>query len=103
MRSTCARSTRVLIPSTSRRSVALYKDIDNNRLPTVHSVDVRFGKVIKIKRANINVDLDVFNIGNAGTILGRQYNRRLTGATGFNQVLEIMNPRILRLGLRFNF
>ena len=28
---------------------------------------------------------------------------RLTGATGFNQTLEIMNPRILRLGARFTF
>ncbi len=27
----------------------------------------------------------------------------LTGATGFNQTLEIVNPRIARVGLRFNF
>ena len=74
-----------------------------NRLPAVTSFDFRVGKVFAINRANLNLDLDVFNLFNAGTVLGRQYNKRLTGATGFNQVLEIMNPRILRLGLRLNW
>jgi hypothetical protein len=47
-----------------------------------------------------NLDLDVFNALNAGTILGREYDLDLTKA---DTVLEIMPPRILRLGLRFNF
>ena len=46
---------------------------------------------------------DVFNVFNNATVLGRQYDLRATGATGFNKVLEIMNPRILRLGVRINF
>jgi hypothetical protein len=45
-------------------------------------------------------DLDVFNVTNANTVLGREYDLRLTS---FNRVREIMNPRILRLGLRMNF
>jgi hypothetical protein len=73
------------------------------RLPTVTSFDFRLEKAFRIQRANVIVDLDVFNVGNAATVLGRQYDMRLTGATGFNQVLEIMNPRILRLGFRVNF
>jgi hypothetical protein len=48
-------------------------------------------------------DLDVFNITNSATVLGRQFDYRATGATGFNQILEVMNPRILRLGARLNF
>ena len=87
----------------SRKTVLLITDIGENRLPAVTSLDFRVGKVFTIDRANINIDLDFFNLFNAGTVLGRQYNKRLTGATGFNQVLEIMNPRILRLGLRVNF
>ena len=61
------------------------------------------GKQFKIQRTSFNLDLDLFNLFNRGTVLGRQYNMRLTGPTGFNQVLEIMNPRIARLGVRFNF
>ena len=48
-------------------------------------------------------DFDVFNVLNSGTVLGNQYDSRLTGPTGFGQVLEIMNPRIARLGARFFF
>ena len=51
----------------------------------------------------IAVDFDVFNLLNSGTVLGKQYDARLTGATGFGQTLEIMNPRIARIGARFTF
>jgi hypothetical protein len=87
---------------TTRKNVLL-TNVDGHRLPTVQTFDIRVGKAIKIQRANINVDLDVFNLFNSGTVLGRQFDRRLTGPTGFNQVLEIMNPRIARIGARFNF
>ena len=36
----------------------------------------------------------------SATILGRQYDLRVTTA---DNVQEIMNPRVLRLGVRFNF
>jgi hypothetical protein len=85
------------------KSVAVFKDIGENRLPTVTSLDFRVAKQFRFNRVNLNIDLDIFNLGNSGTVLGRQYDYRRTGATGFNQVLEIMNPRILRLGLRVGF
>jgi hypothetical protein len=85
------------------KSVLLVTDVGANRLPAVTSLDFRVGKVVKIQRASISIDLDVFNLLNAGTVLGRQYDHRLTGATGFNQTLEIMNPRILRLGAKLSF
>ena len=66
----------------------------------VNSVDVRLEKAFKFRTSTAALDLDVFNVGNSGTVLGRTYDMRLTGATGFNQTLEIMNPRILRLGAR---
>ena len=48
-------------------------------------------------------DVDLFNVFNAATVLGRQYDVEATGTRGFDSVLEIMNPRILRLGLRVKF
>jgi hypothetical protein len=54
-------------------------------------------------KAAVALDFDVFNVLNSGTVLGNQYDARLSGATGFGQVLEIMNPRIARLGARFTF
>ncbi|CAN5772504.1 hypothetical protein BH24ACI5_BH24ACI5_13590 [soil metagenome] len=90
-------------PLSNRKSVLAVKDLDERRLPAVTSLDVRLEKAFRVSRANIIFDLDVFNVTNTDTVLGRQYDMRLTGARGFNNVLEIMNPRILRLGLRLNF
>ena len=86
-----------------RKTVLLVPTVDAFRLPAVTSLDGRIEKKFQFGFAKIAVDFDVFNLLNAGTILGKQYDARLTGATGFGQTLEIMNPRIARIGARFTF
>ncbi len=66
-------------------------------------MDVRAQKDVRLQRATLAVIVDVFNLGNAATVLGRQYDITTIGDTGYDKVLEIMNPRILRVGLRLNF
>jgi hypothetical protein len=56
--------------------------------------------MFKFGRSSLGAVLDVFNIFNNATVLGKQYNARVTT---YNQVLEIMNPRIARIGVRFFF
>ena len=87
-------------PLASRKTVLLVDDVAAERLPAVTSLDLRLGKEFAVSRLRFNVDIDFFNALNSATVLGRQYNLRLTTA---DQVLEIMNPRVLRLGLRVNF
>jgi hypothetical protein len=87
-------------PLAARKSVLLVTDLDSQRLPTVTSLDLRVGKEFAFQRARFNVDLDVFNALNNATVLGRQFDLRVTTA---DNVQEIMNPRVLRLGVRFNF
>jgi len=86
-----------------RKDVLLVNNIDDFRLPAVTSLDTRIEKKFTFGRAAIALDFDVFNLLNAGTTLEKQYDARLTGPTGFGNVLEIMNPRIARLGARFVF
>ena len=81
----------------------LLVDPDDSRLPSVVSFDMRVGKSFAIRGTELAVDFDLFNVLNRATVLGRQYDVTATGSTGFNQVLEIMNPRLLRLGVRFQF
>ena len=99
--------TNVSVPSDAfsrSKTVAVFEDIDDNRLPTITSFDIRVAKRFTFaQRVNLNVDFDVFNLFNSGTVLGRQYDIRRTGATGFDQTLEIMNPRIARIGVRVGF
>ena len=81
----------------------LLVDPDESRLPGVVSLDVRVGKSFTIQDRELAFDLDLFNVLNKSTVLGRQYDVTATGSTGFNQPLEIMNPRLMRLGVRFRF
>jgi hypothetical protein len=86
-----------------RKEVLLTQTVDDFRLPAVTSLDGRIEKRFTFGSAHIALAFDVFNVLNSGTVLGKQYDARLTGATGFGNVLEIMNPRIARLGARFTF
>jgi hypothetical protein len=83
-----------------RKTVFLLDEAGDQRLPAVTSLDLRLGKEFAFNRARFNLDIDLFNALNSSTILGRQYNLRVSAA---NDVLEIMNPRVLRLGVRFGF
>jgi hypothetical protein len=88
-------------PVSPLKNVLVVNDIDDFRLPSVTSLDARIGKEFAFSnRFRVNLDVDIFNVLNSSTVLGRQYN--LTATTA-NNVLEIMNPRILRLGARFSF
>jgi hypothetical protein len=69
-------------------------------LPSVHSLDARIGKEAKIGRTTVNFDVDAFNLFNVGTALGKEYDLNLS--TGGN-IIEIMNPRIVRFGVRIGF
>ena len=82
------------------RNILLSTNIDDARLPMVHSFDARVSKVVRVKGLTADLDFDVFNVFNTSTILGRQFD---LNATNGDQPLEIMNPRVVRLGLRVRF
>ena len=86
------------------KSVLLVPDVGAHRLPAIKSFDLRVGKQFRFDEVTLNVDLDWFNILNAGTVLGRQYDvGAAEGLTGPGRTLEIMNPSLLRLGFRIGF
>jgi Carboxypeptidase regulatory-like domain/TonB-dependent Receptor Plug Domain len=85
------------------KTVLIVPHVDDFRLPAVTTFDLRAGKTFMFGFAKVAADFDVFNLFNSGTVLARQYDVRLTGPTGFGQTLEIMNPRIARIGVRFTF
>ena len=82
------------------KTVLLVENVDDFLLPMVHSFDGRISKQFRVNRFTANFDVDLFNLFNASTELGRKYHRRLTT---FNTVREIMNPRIVRFGIRMGF
>lgn len=78
----------------------LLVDVDDFRLPPVTSLDVRASRSFTYRRFRADLELAVFNALNRSTVLRRQYDLRVTTA---NNVLEIMNPRLARVGLRVGF
>jgi hypothetical protein len=82
----------------------LLVDPRDERLNAVKSLDMRVEKAFTIRRAGeLSLTADIFNLFNVSTVLGRQYDVTATGTTGFDRPLEIMNPRLLRLGVRWQF
>jgi hypothetical protein len=79
-------------------------DPDDSRLPGVFTLDLRAEKGFAFRGGSqLMLTMDMFNVLNSSTTLGRQYDVTATGSTGFYKTLEIMNPRLIRLGMRFQF
>ncbi len=74
--------------------------VEDYHLPAVNSFDFRVSKALNYKTFTANIDFDIFNLFNNATQLQRQFD---VTAPNLNNVLEIMNPRILRIGVRFGF
>jgi hypothetical protein len=87
-------------PVLNSKSLLLAAGVDSFRLDTESTFDIRLEKMFKFGTSNLAFDFDVFNLFNSATVLGYQYNARVTT---YNTVQEIMNPRIARVGVRFFF
>ena len=70
------------------------------RLDTLVTLDMRAEKTFTMGQARATVSLDVFNVGNANTVLQREGVQNLASA---NRVVEILAPRIARIGVRLAF
>ena len=63
-------------------------------------MDVRLDKSFTFgKLGKVTAQMDMFNLTNAGTVTTF---RSLSGPT-FKEVIGILDPRIVRFGLRFDF
>lgn len=63
-------------------------------------VDIKAEKRFTLNKLNVNASVDVFNLGNASTVLNRVTTQNSATA---NRVTEVTGPRVLRFGLRFTF
>ena len=76
--------------------------IDSNRYPSVAILDLRLDKSLDMgKFGKIQPMLDVFNIMNSGVPTSIRTTN--TATAPFNDVTAILNPRVIRFGVRFSF
>jgi len=85
--------------------VPLKADPDVFRYPDVHVVDLRVEKEFTFSQFGLTLGVDLFNALNESYVLQRQGVVAQNGAPRNNAdyALEILSPRIYRLGARFSF
>ncbi|MDO8679780.1 MAG: carboxypeptidase regulatory-like domain-containing protein [Acidobacteriota bacterium] len=93
------RSVSVPFPGDGTRTVRV-EPITANRSEMVQILDVRLDKTLKFgKLGKLTAMLDAFNLTNAGTVTTF---RNATGPT-YKEVTELLDPRIVRFGFRYDF
>ena len=68
--------------------------------PTFSQLDLHWDKALRSGQRRIQLNVDVFNVLNASTVLARQARQDSTTA---NFVTSILAPRVARFGVKVNF
>ncbi|HKV11185.1 MAG TPA: TonB-dependent receptor [Thermoanaerobaculia bacterium] len=82
------------------RDIPIDADPNEFRYDDIHVVDLRVEKEFRFSDIGLTLGVDVFNALNESYVLQRQ--SLLARANG-NYVLEILSPRVFRVGARLNF
>jgi hypothetical protein len=76
------------------------EEVTSNRAPTVSIVDFRADKSFSFGRyGRVTGMVDVFNALNSGTVINFS---TVTGTT-YKRVIGILDPRVVRFGVRYEF
>jgi hypothetical protein len=95
------RTISVAMPVEGNRTIRV-EPITSNRYPSVSILDLRLDKSVDMgKFGKVTPMLDVFNVLNSG--VPTTVRTTNTATAPFQEVTAILNPRVLRFGVRFNF
>jgi len=94
------RNISVPLPNAGAETI-LAEPIDANRAPNVHILDFRLEKGFELggRRGRVTAMLDVFNALNSEVAT----NFRITTGSRHRELITLLDPRIVRLGLRYEF
>jgi hypothetical protein len=93
------RNQSITLPSEGAQSVR-WEPVTTNRAPSVSIFDVRFDKSFTMGRyGRLSGMVDVFNVTNSGTVI----NFATTMGATYKSVIGILDPRIVRFGVRYDF
>ncbi len=96
-----ARTVSVTMPVEGSRTIRV-EPIDSNRYPSVSILDLRWDKSFDLGRAGrLTPMLDIFNALNSG--VPTTVRTTNTASAPFQEVTAILNPRVVRFGVRFSF
>jgi hypothetical protein len=82
------------------RTEVFFEPLGDNRLDDLWVADLRVEKTFDWGQAGLSGMLDVFNLFNSSTVLGRERRQNLATA---NRIQDTLSPRLVRFGVRVNF
>ena len=91
------RTISVPFPGDGSRTVRV-EPIDANRAPAVAILDFRVDKSFRIGPTRLTGMIDIFNAANSAPVTGFR-----TTTVNYREVTGILDPRVVRFGVRFNF
>jgi hypothetical protein len=91
------RTVSVRFPGDGTRTVRV-EPLDANRAPNVSIIDLRFDKSFRIRGTRLTAMLDMFNLANQGVVTDWR-----TTTVNYREVTDILDPRVVRFGVKFNF
>ena len=80
--------------------IPVASNADAFRHPDIHQLDLRVEKEFRLSDFGLTVGADLFNALNESYVLQRQ---SILGRTNSDHVVEVVNPRIFRLGVRLSW
>lgn len=91
---------RALVPNLTRSSQSVrLEPNDVNRYPSRNLVDIRFGRIFRLGRRQVEPFADLYNLMNVNTVLSEV----TTLGSSLGVVSSTINPRLIRLGLKASF
>lgn len=81
-------------------TTVVFEPYGESRLPSFWQFDFKVERPVKVSRLNLRPNFTVFNVANSNVILGRQRN---VGTRTYNEVLQILGPRVIQFAVRVDF
>ena len=91
------RTVSVRFPNDGTRTVRI-EPTNANRAPSVSIIDFRFDKSFRMRGSRLTAMVDIFNAANYGTVT--EYRET---TVNYQEVTGILDPRVVRFGIKFNF
>jgi hypothetical protein len=91
------RTVSVNFPGDGNRTVRV-EPSNANRAPAVSIIDFRFDKSFRIRNTRLTGMVDIFNASNDGTVTAFRQT-----TVNYQEVTGILDPRVVRVGLKFTF
>ena len=82
------------------RVEVLLAPIGDTRLDNLWIADFRVDKTFSMGRTRLTAIMDIFNLFNSSLVVGQERRQNLATA---NRIQDILSPRVVRFGVRFNF